>query len=166
MLRYIRFYRFVILCICIVFGGCLQAFAGDVSLAWDPSPSEGVVGYKVHYGSSPGSYDSFRTVTDQTSYPVTDLSDGTYYFAVTALDSAGNESGYSNEVSAVVSGSVKSCDINNDSAVNVIDMQGIVNMILQGSPFQSEFDLYTDGVINVLDLQILNNVVLGLRSCP
>lgn len=82
--------------------GSLQVFAGDVSLAWDPSTSEGVVGYKVHHGGAPGSYDSFHTVTNQTAYTVTGLAAGTYFFAVTAFDANGNESGYSNEVSTVV----------------------------------------------------------------
>jgi hypothetical protein len=98
----IRFHHFIFLGMCILICGCLQAYAGDVSLAWDPSASENVVGYKVYYGNASRSYDSFQTVTNQTSCTVTDLSDGTYYFAVTAFDSAGNESGYSNEVSANV----------------------------------------------------------------
>lgn len=99
-----RFSRVVIVAITVILCACLQLAAGDVSLAWDPSTSEGVVGYKVYYGSTSGSYDSFRTVTGQSSYTITDLSEGTYYFAVTAFDTSGNESGYSNEVSTVVKG--------------------------------------------------------------
>lgn len=78
------------------------AFAGDVSLAWDPSVSDGVVGYKVYYGPSSRSYNSVNSIPNQTSYTVTGLDSGLYYFAVTALDSAGNESGYSNEVFTTV----------------------------------------------------------------
>lgn len=78
------------------------AHAGSVSLVWDPSPSEGVIGYRVHFGNESRIYDSFRTIPNQTSYTVSDLLPGLYYFAVTALDAADNESGYSNEVSAIV----------------------------------------------------------------
>ncbi|MEJ2245913.1 MAG: hypothetical protein P8Y80_07545 [Acidobacteriota bacterium] len=102
MLQCIRAHCFAILGVFIIFCSSLGVFAGDVSLAWDPSISEDVVGYKIYYGNFSGSYNSFHTVTNQTSYTVTGLPDGTYYFAVTAFDSAGNESGYSNEVSTVV----------------------------------------------------------------
>ena len=102
MLQCIRAHCFAILGVFIVFCSYHHVFAGDVSLAWDPSISEDVVGYKIYYGNFSGSYHSFRTVTSRTDYTVTGLPDGTYYFAVTAFDSAGNESGYSNEVSTVV----------------------------------------------------------------
>jgi|GEM_PF-2418692 len=102
MLQCIRSHCSAILGVFIVFCSSLHVFAGDVSLAWDPSISEDVVGYKIYYGNFSGSYHSFHTVTNRTTYTVTGLSEGTYYFAVTAFDSAGNESGYSNEVSTVV----------------------------------------------------------------
>jgi hypothetical protein len=101
-MRHFWKYGSVILLTAVLLLGALQVFAGDVSLAWDPSTSEGVVGYKVHHGSAPGAYSSFHTVTNQTAFTVTGLAAGTYYFAVTAFDANGNESGYSNEVSTVV----------------------------------------------------------------
>jgi len=74
-----------------------------VSLAWDPSASEGVAGYKVYYGNASLTYNSSQTIVDQPTCTVTGLSDGsTYYFAVTALDTTGKESGFSNEVSITV----------------------------------------------------------------
>jgi hypothetical protein len=167
MPRHTRFHRFIVLWVCLLFCSSPLLFAGDVSLAWDPSTSEDVVGYKVYVGLSPGNYGDPIVIGNQTSYTVTGLSDGnTYYFAATAYDQSGNESGFSNEVSTTVGGSGTTCDLNNDSNINVIDIQGMVNIILGAGPFQDEFDLYADGQINVLDLQILNNVVLGLRSCP
>ena len=166
MSQNIRFHHFMLLGVCILIGSCLPAFAADVSLAWDPSLSEGVTGYRVYVGLSSANYNAPIVIGNQTSHTVTGLSTGTYYFAVTAFDASGNESGFSNEVSALVGESLTTCDLNNDSAVNVVDIQAMVNIILGASPFQNEFDLYTDGKIDVLDLQILNNVVLGLRSCP
>ncbi len=32
------------------------AHAGQVTVAWDPNPEPDVVGYKIYYGTSPGSY--------------------------------------------------------------------------------------------------------------
>lgn len=167
MLRCFRSHHLLIIGIITLFCGCLQAFAGDVSLAWDPSVSEGVVGYKIYTGGSSGDYNETIVIGNQTSYTVTNLSDGFYhYFAVTAYDAAGNESIFSNEVMTLVGGSGKTCDINGDSSVNVVDIQAMVIIILGINPFSDAFDLNGDGRIDVLDLQILNNVVLGLRSCP
>jgi hypothetical protein len=81
---------------------------------------------------------------------------------VTAYDSSGNESGYSNEVSKTI----PTCDVNNKSSINVFDLQGLINVIHGSSPPSPAFDLNSGGSINVLELQILSSVVLGLRSCP
>jgi Right handed beta helix region len=57
------------------------------------------------------------------------------------------------------------CDINLDTAVNVIDVQNLVNLILAaGAPGLG--DLNRDGQINVVDVQILVSVVLGAGTCP
>ena len=102
MPRYLRSHHIVIIVVFTIFCSCLQVFAGDVSLAWNPSASEDVVGYKIYTGNSSGNYNDTITIGNQTSYTVTDLSDGTYFFAVTAFDAAGNESGFSNEVSTTI----------------------------------------------------------------
>ncbi len=84
-----------------------QAFAGQVTLAWDAS-SGSVAGYKVHYGTSSGVYSSNINVTNTTA-TIANLVDGsTYYFAIKAYDSAGNESGFSNEASRTIAFAVPS----------------------------------------------------------
>jgi hypothetical protein len=103
MLPKIRLNRFTATVMSLLFCYCSQGFAGDVSLAWDASESEDTVGYKVYYGNSSRNYDSPIDVGNQTYYTVTNLTYGTYYFSVTAYDSAGDESIYSNEVQAVIS---------------------------------------------------------------
>ena len=78
-------------------------FAAQVSMAWDPNTESDLTGYRIHYGTASGSYATHIDVHKVTSYTVTGLSEGqTYYFADTAYDSAGNESGYSNPVSYTV----------------------------------------------------------------
>ena len=77
--------------------------AGEVSLAWDP-PSSEYGGFILSYGSTSGSYTNNQDVGVQTTYTVSNLDPGrTYFFAVKAYDeSHGNESQYSNQVSATV----------------------------------------------------------------
>ena len=77
-----------------------NAFAAQVTLAWDPNTESDLAGYRVHYGTASNSYSVHIDVHNVTTYTVTGLTDGqTYYLAVTAYDTAGNESGYSNSVS-------------------------------------------------------------------
>lgn len=76
-------------------------------LSWTAVSSASVTGYRVYYGPSSGNYkqalgSGIKTGTSPT-FSVTGLNPGiVYYFAVTAVDSAGNESGFSNEVSKLV----------------------------------------------------------------
>ncbi|HUK56126.1 MAG TPA: fibronectin type III domain-containing protein [Nitrospiria bacterium] len=97
-----------------------SAMAGDAALTWDPSTQTGLSGYKVYYGTASHSYSTSIDAGNQTSYTVTGLGTGTYYFAVTAYDTAGLESSYSNEasktfadttppvISAIAAGSISS----------------------------------------------------------
>jgi fibronectin type 3 domain-containing protein len=76
---------------------------GTAILSWDPVTATDLSGYRVYYGTGPGAYlQPFGhgiEVGDVVTYTVTGLSSGTrYYFAVTAYDTTGNESIYSNEV--------------------------------------------------------------------
>lgn len=58
-----------------------------------------VSGYVIYYGTSPRSYAVRIEINDPTitMCTIAGLSEGTYYFAVTAIDQNANESGYSNE---------------------------------------------------------------------
>jgi fibronectin type 3 domain-containing protein len=77
-----------------------NAVAAQATLAWDPNTESDLAGYRIHYGTASGSYTVHTDVHNVTTYSLTDLKEGQlYYFAVTAYDTAGNESGYSNEVS-------------------------------------------------------------------
>lgn len=84
----------------------------DARLAWDP-PTHRVNGeplgadlrgYKIYRGTRSRYYD---TVVDQadplnTQFVFNDLPPGTYYFAVSAYDHNGLESGYSNEATKLI----------------------------------------------------------------
>ena len=93
------------------------------------------------------------------------MTNGTYYFVVTAYDASGVETGYSNEVSASVGGSGSGCDVNGDGSVNIFDLQVIDNAILAGDN-SARYDINHDGSVNIFDIQVLDSVIRGLRSCP
>jgi hypothetical protein len=74
------------------------AVGAAVALAWDPNPEEEIAGYRVYYGEESRRYSARITLGKTTACVVSDLPAGrTYYFAVTAWDAAGQESGYSEE---------------------------------------------------------------------
>ena len=79
-----------------------QAFAAEVTLAWDPSKSGSVAGYNIYFGTASRTYGAPLDVGNVLSWTVSGLSSKTYYFAVTAYDSMNYESAYSNEVSVAV----------------------------------------------------------------
>jgi PKD repeat protein len=80
-----------------------RAQAGSLTLAWDASTDPNVVGYYIYYGPASGSYNGKIDVGLVTQYTVPNLLDGTtYYFAATDYNASRQESGFSNEVSAVV----------------------------------------------------------------
>jgi len=82
------------------------ARAEQVTLAWDANTESDLAGYKLHYGTASNSYSVHIDVNNVTTYTVAGLSAGqTYYFAATAYDASGNESGYSNSVSYAVAAS-------------------------------------------------------------
>ena len=69
------------------------------TLTWDPETDPSVRGYKVYAGTSSHAYGAPVDIGNVTTYQIVNLQSGTtYYFVVTAYNSAG-ESGYSNEVS-------------------------------------------------------------------
>lgn len=83
------------------------AFAGDAILSWDPNDwntDPDLAGYKVYYGTASGNYTNNVDIglinpDSVPTYTVNNLTEGnTYYFTVTAYDTSGNESGFSNEV--------------------------------------------------------------------
>jgi hypothetical protein len=95
------------------------AFAADVTLAWDPNDEDDVEGYGVYFSQDdPGppyslfGYVALNEFSDSSSpaFTLTGLENGSrYYFAVTAYDTAGNESDFSTSVCADVDDVVTPC---------------------------------------------------------
>jgi hypothetical protein len=76
------------------------------TIGWVANTEPDLAGYKVYRGLAPRTYTESRDVGNVLFYVWNDLPSGTNYFAVTAYDTAvpPNESGFSDEVSAVISG--------------------------------------------------------------
>jgi hypothetical protein len=84
---------------------------GAVTINWSPptentdgSPLTDLSGYNIHYGTSSGNYTQTVSVSNPgiATYVVDNLTAGTYYFAVGAVNSQGIESPLSAEVSTTV----------------------------------------------------------------
>ena len=76
------------------------SWAGGVVVSWDPNTEADLMGYKIYYGTASRSYDHIIDVGKVVEYSIDNLPEGkTYYFAVTAYDTAFNESDFSEEVS-------------------------------------------------------------------
>jgi hypothetical protein len=81
--------------------GASWSSAGTITLAWDPNTEPDLAGYKIYYGTSSRQYTVTVDVGNVTRYTIRDLDESrVYYLAVTAYDTAGNESELSDEVSS------------------------------------------------------------------
>jgi Cep192 domain 4 len=86
-------------------GKGVAATEHSVYLSWEASDGPDVVGYNIYRGSgSGGPYSRINSALEaSTSYADTGVTAGaTYYYATTAVDGSGGESGYSNQVRAVI----------------------------------------------------------------
>ncbi len=139
-IEYNRLYIFIITCLITLLSSS-SSFAGDVTLSWTPPAinEDGtyitdLAGYKVYYGTTSGNYSGTIDVGNMISYHLNDLGDRlTYYFAVTAYDTSGNESQYSNEVSRFITpqpevlcdtGKLYDCSLNCVSAAEAASRTG------------------------------------------
>ena len=76
---------------------------GSLTLAWDPSSNPTVVGYRLYDGIASENYANMVDVGSNLTATMFGLVGGTtYYFAVTAYDSAGLESAFSAQISYTV----------------------------------------------------------------
>jgi hypothetical protein len=78
---------------------------GSVTLSWNPptqntdgTPLSNLAGYRVYWGTSQGNYTNSVTINNPglSSYVVEQLTPATWFFTLTAVNSVGAESAYSN----------------------------------------------------------------------
>lgn len=155
-------FKFFIFLISILIAQC--ALAGSATLSWDPNTEPDLAGYKIYYGTSPRTgtdpkicdlcgYLDRVNVGNVTTYTFNNLTNGqTYYFSVTAYDTSGNESAFSNQVSKYIP-TTRTADLNGDGRVNSVDF-GIM-MSYWGAITKPAADINQDGVVNSVDFGIL-----------
>ncbi|MGC4083754.1 MAG: hypothetical protein QM736_16995 [Vicinamibacterales bacterium] len=81
-----------------------RADAGTLTLTWDPTPEDDVVGYLVSWGTASHTYTETIDVGNQTSFTFAAPDAGTvWYFNVRAYDSAGQVGDYATETIADLS---------------------------------------------------------------
>lgn len=74
----------------------------SVKVAWNPSPSQSVAGYRAYYGASHLGYTN-AVYSATTNAVITGLRSGiVYYFNATAFNASGLESDYDGEISYLI----------------------------------------------------------------
>jgi hypothetical protein len=74
----------------------------QVTLKWSPNTEPDLAGYRVYCGKTSRVYTINVPAAKALTATVPNLQSGTYYCAVTAYDTANNESPFSNEVTKVI----------------------------------------------------------------
>jgi len=91
--------------------GSTQVGTGSTTLSWMPptqnsdgSPLTDLAGYKIYFGNESGNYHTSIQIDNPglALYVVENLTPNIYYFVLTAINSSGVESQFSNEVSKLV----------------------------------------------------------------
>jgi len=100
----------IVIGICVMFGMIGVSFAqqsgvvNPIGIQWNANTESDLAGYKVYQKVSGGTYSELgvcpKDVTQLLFTSETPHPDGAYSWVSTAFDEAGNESGYSNEVTA------------------------------------------------------------------
>jgi fibronectin type III domain protein len=90
-----------LLAVCALGAGVSDAVAATMRLSWSSDTEADLSGYRLRYGTAPGSVDGEVDTGSATNAQVAGLVRGvTYYFSVVAYDASGNESAPSTEVTA------------------------------------------------------------------
>ncbi len=80
-------------------------FASTLRISWNNNTEADLCGYRVYYGTISGQYGKVLDVGEAVCVDIEGLpADTVYFFAITAYDFSGNESGFSREVSVLIPG--------------------------------------------------------------
>ena len=113
--------------------------ASSVTLAWDPdSGTDIITNYNIYYGAASATYTNTVAAATNTMVTISNLVNGTtYYFAATAVDTAGLESDYSTEISALIGSlltnqpptldSLANVSINENAGLQTVNLSGITS---------------------------------------
>ncbi|GAB6144240.1 fibronectin type III domain-containing protein [Desulfocicer niacini] len=141
-------------------GFSAETSGSDVNLGWLAGEPD-ILEYRVYYGTSSRNY-GLPVSVNGTAYTVAGLvAETKYYFAVTAVDTAGNESGYSTPEISVVLPSVRPPSVSESVQVDVRISQSIDDIeerVGDGHVFDTSSDLEL-----VDDMDNGGGQIVGLR---
>jgi len=85
------------------------AQAATINVSWNPNTEPDLAGYRLYVGEASGQYGEPVDVGNVTGHvmEITPQYGATRYFALTAYDTSGNESGYSAEATCFIPDGVK-----------------------------------------------------------
>jgi hypothetical protein len=82
---------------------CTPAPAADVKLAWNANPEPNIAGYRLLYGTQSGQLGTVVETGNVTTHTLSGLDEGrTYYFALRAVNTAGQQSDPCPEISYTI----------------------------------------------------------------
>lgn len=124
-----------------------------ISLTWDdPNPESDVIGYKVHLGTQSGAYTQSMDTGNSSEVAFANLVPGQkYYCVVTAYNSSGVESSYSEEIAFIA--------IASDTTFNVSNLKVDKQ---QGASTPSEVSMTVEGQLGTgteIHLEASNDLV-------
>ncbi|MBU4320575.1 MAG: prepilin-type N-terminal cleavage/methylation domain-containing protein [Nitrospinae bacterium] len=90
---------------CTVSGG-YPIKTNQINLAWTASTSPDVASYKIYRGTTAGGGVLYRSGVTGTTYTDTAATNTTYYYRISAVDTAGNESSLAAEIGPIVAGPI------------------------------------------------------------
>ena len=142
-------------------GLTLENDGGEIILEWNANTETDFQNYFIYSRIFGLEWDEDVDSTTASIY-VYEFPEETMEYAVTAVDSTGNESGMSNIVTS--SGGL-SGDVNQDGTVDVLDIIRVVYFILElETPTSYEFwagDINGDESLDILDVVAIVNIILG-----
>ena len=123
--------------------GAQAAADREVTLAWNANTESDLAGYRLLYGTTPGTYSGSVDAGNATSATATGLNSGTdYYFVVVAYNSAGQTSSPSAEISYTVPGTPNTAPTADSFAMTVLE-DGQSAATLSGSDAEGDPLTYT-----------------------
>jgi hypothetical protein len=116
--------------------------ASSLLVSWKGNTESDLAGYKLYCGTEPGRYGSPITLGKVTNCQLSAVTAGkTYYIALTAYDTSGNESSFSTEVSAYIPASQAAAVITLISPTSGAVLSSTPKFSWSGSGFDS-YKLY------------------------
>jgi hypothetical protein len=131
---------------------------GTILIGWKKNTENDLAGYKVYWGTQPGRYSDVKNVGLDTSWTVSHLQSGNYFFSVTAYDTIGNESKNSAELKIFIETGEEF--ISNTAKTSYYNFPNPFNPGIEKTSFR--YFLNTDKIVTIDIYDVNENLVRNL----